>query len=58
MPHGKAVKVETCTTLVVLLGTYTGRLREVKLNYKSYSSSISGGSNHESLQVKQVSGVT
>lgn len=30
MPHGKAVKVETCTTLMVLLGTYTGRLREVK----------------------------
>jgi hypothetical protein len=30
VPHGKAVKVETCTTLTGLLGTYNGAVREVK----------------------------
>ena len=30
MPHGEAVKVETCTTLTGLLGTYTWTVREVK----------------------------
>lgn len=30
MPHGKAVKVETCTTLRALLGMYNEAVREVK----------------------------
>ena len=34
MPHGKAVKVETCTTLTALLGTYNEGVREVKSPYE------------------------